>query len=207
LSWYKPIAVILKPATEKELEDRLDPSTSGTEEDEFPFNPPLPPMTPAVSFQRQPLPPWGYRPLLSPSHPYFFRSNYYYGQPEANLFRSSHDDLNFPGKREDDDQGSWLSSLGLAAYRTEDLFDKKDPAGPDGGFRVDDVEGGTRQQGCSGDHQHGTNVVKLKSFSNQRRNQQWMQDFYGPPGAVGPMGPAGIEFIIKIRIEFGTFLN
>jgi hypothetical protein len=196
LSWYKPIAVILKPATEKELEDRLDPSTSGTEEDEFPFNPPLPPMTPAVSFQRQPLPPWGYRPLLPPWHPYFFRSNYYYGQPEANLFRSSHDDLNFPGKREDDDQGSWLSSLGLAAYRTEDLFGEKDP-GQFVGFRGDDVEGGTRQQGG---HQHGTNVVKLKPFSHKHSKQQWMQDFYGPPGAVGPIGPAGNSFTNRIQI-------
>ena len=61
MSWYKPIAVILKPATEKDLRERLNPSTRTT------VNHPQPQ---ATSFQQHL--PWAYP---SPWTPYFFRRN------------------------------------------------------------------------------------------------------------------------------------
>jgi hypothetical protein len=172
MSWYKPIAVILKPATEKDLRERLTPSTRTA------INYPRPQST---SFQQHL--PWAYR---SPWSPYFFRRNDDV-QQQNNWFRNVYGDLAADEIQDrQQDHSISLSSLGLAAYRIQDMFSDQEADGDGVRFRgshFNDVK--KRQQ-----YQEGVKI-KGKHGSNKNNKQQWMHEFMGPPGQIGVIGPTG----------------
>ena len=171
MSWYKPIAVILKPATEKDLRERLTPSTTTT------INHPQPQ---ATSFQQHLT--WAYP---SPWTPYFFRRNDDVQQPN-NWLRNVYGDLAADEilDRHQDHTIS-LSSLGLAAYRTRDMFTNQEAEADGVRFRsyFNDVKNSQRDQESI--------KIKLKPGSNKNNKQHWMHEFMGQPGPIGVIGPTG----------------
>lgn len=204
ISWYKPIAVILKPATEKDLEERL--KLSPRTDEELPFEYRQHPDVP-VPFQQQPLFPWDYEsasPWASP-----FARNSHRGQPEDGL-KNYYASLNFPGNVQANLLA--LARMGLVAIPKKEIGRHKVN---ETGQKEVQVRANSRQ----GEAEKGVEIVSQDkqnanldpnnhnhnhNHNNKKHKNQWVHELVGPPGPIGAVGPAGnFKSPIKICLNFG----
>jgi hypothetical protein len=198
ISWYKPIAVILKPATEKDLEERLLSSSTriDNDDDSSPLNYH---QRPAVPLQQQPLLPWPYG--SSPWAPPHFSRNIHdqHQQQQKDRLKNYYASLNLPGRV----QGNLLSlaRMGLVAIPNKDVGRQHKVDGDDQielkdvQFRMNSRQGDEVKVGevVSQDvrNNNHTNHNNHNHNNHKKNKNQWVHDLVGPPGPQGPVGSAG----------------
>ena len=194
ISWYKPIAVILKPATEKDLEERLLSSSTRIDNDDD-VSPLNYRQRPAVRLQQQPLLPWPYG--SSPwAPPHFSRNIHGQHQQQKDRLKNYYASLNLPGRV----QGNLLSlaRMGLVAIPNRDIGRQHKVDGDDQielknvQFRMNSRQGDEVKAGEVVSQDVKNNNHNNHNHHNHKKNKnQWVHDLVGPPGPQGPVGSAG----------------
>jgi hypothetical protein len=187
ISWYKPIAVILKPATEKDLEERLLSSSTRIDNDDdvsqLNYH-----QRPAVPLQQQPLLPWPYG--SSPWAPPHFSRNIHdqHQQQQKDRLKNYYASLNLPGRVQSNLLS--LARMGLVAIPNKDVGRQHKVDGDD---QIAQKDAQFRMNSRQDDEVKVGEVVRNNNHTNHthRNKNQWVHDLVGPPGPQGPVGLAG----------------